>query len=129
MNHPSPSWLHENEARARWGDTAAYRESRRRTDSYGELEWATMTSEQLANLTELTETFLSGVAPDSLKARAAAEAHRLHIDRWFYPCSHEMHCTLGDMYVADPRFTAFYDDRAPGLTTYLRDAIYANAVI
>jgi hypothetical protein len=32
------------------------------------------------------------------------------------------------MYVADERFTAHYDDRAPGLAAYLRDAIVANAV-
>jgi hypothetical protein len=31
------------------------------------------------------------------------------------------------MYVADPRFTATYDDVAPGLAVYVRDAIAANA--
>ena len=31
------------------------------------------------------------------------------------------------MYVADPRFTKTYEDVAPGLATYLRDAIVANA--
>jgi hypothetical protein len=32
------------------------------------------------------------------------------------------------MYVADERFAAHYDQRAPGLAAYVRDAILANAV-
>lgn len=38
-----------------------------------------------------------------------------------------MHRALGDMYVADPRFAAHYEERAAGLSAYLRDAISANA--
>jgi hypothetical protein len=38
-----------------------------------------------------------------------------------------MHRNLGEMYVADPRFAKHYEDRAPGLATYVRDAIAANA--
>ena len=35
----------ENEARERWGDTEAYRESARRTATYGDAEWAQIQSE------------------------------------------------------------------------------------
>jgi hypothetical protein len=38
-----------------------------------------------------------------------------------------MHRGLADMYVADERFTRTYDDVAPGLAQWLRDAIHANA--
>ncbi len=38
-----------------------------------------------------------------------------------------MHRGLADMYLADPRFTKTYDDRAPGLAQYVHDAIHANA--
>lgn len=31
------------------------------------------------------------------------------------------------MYVADPRFTAYYEAIAPGLARYVHDAIVANA--
>ena len=55
------------------------------------------------------------------------ERHRLQIDTWFYPCSHEMHVGLGEMYIADPRFTANYEKIRPGLAAYVRDAIKANA--
>ena len=57
----------------------------------------------------------------------AAERHRLLIDRWFYPCSREMHAELGRMYVADPRFTATYEKVRAGMAQYVCDAIAANA--
>ncbi len=56
-----------------------------------------------------------------------AEEHRQHISRWFYDCSLEIHRGLGDMYVADPRFTSTYEAIAPGLAQYVRDAVHANA--
>lgn len=57
----------------------------------------------------------------------AAEAHRQQITRWFYDCGYEMHRGLADMYLADPRFTANYENVAPGLAQYVHDAIHANA--
>jgi MerR family transcriptional regulator, thiopeptide resistance regulator len=56
-----------------------------------------------------------------------AEEHRRHITRWFYDCGHDIHRGLGEMYVADPRFTATYENMAEGLASYLRDAIRANS--
>ena len=38
-----------------------------------------------------------------------------------------MHRSLGQMYVDDARFTAHYDDRAPGLAQWLHQAIEADA--
>jgi len=40
--------------------------------------------------------------------------HRLHIQRWFHDLSPHAHRSLGDMYVADPRFTKNYEDLRPG---------------
>jgi hypothetical protein len=57
----------------------------------------------------------------------AAERHRQHINDRFYSITPEFHRNLGDMYVADPRFTKTYEDQEPGLAQYVRDAIHANA--
>ena len=38
-----------------------------------------------------------------------------------------MHRNLAEMYVADPRFAASYDKVAPGLASYVHDAVLANA--
>lgn len=47
------------------------------------------------------------------------EAHRAFIDRWFYPCSVEMHASLASLYENDPRFSAQMDAAAPGATAVL----------
>jgi hypothetical protein len=54
---------------------------------------------------------------------AVCEKLRGHIDKNFYPCSLEMYSNLGNMYVMDERFTAFYDKFAPGLAAYYNEAI------
>ncbi len=41
--------------------------------------------------------------------------------------SPEAHKNLGDAYVEDERFRAFYDKYRPGAAAFLRDAIRANA--
>lgn len=57
----------------------------------------------------------------------AVERHRLLVDTWFCPCSHEMHRGLGQMYVVDPRFAANYGKIRLGMAQYVCDAIAASA--
>jgi MerR family transcriptional regulator, thiopeptide resistance regulator len=118
---------YEDEARERWGGTAAYRESARRTKGYTKDDWERFRRESDAVVEALAALMDEGVAPDDARAMDAAERHRLQTDRWFYPCPHEMHVELGRMYVADPRFAATYDKVRPGMAQYLCDAIAANA--
>lgn len=119
---------HGEEVRERWGDTDAYHESARRTARYTEQDWAAIKAESESIEVTLADLLGAGVPADDPQAMDAAEAHRAHIDRWFYPCSHEMHAGLGEMYVADGRFAAHYDQRREGLAAYLRDAILANGL-
>ena len=69
----------------------------------------------------------SGAAPDSPEAMDVAEEHRQQITRNFYDCPPEMHAGLGRMYVEDERFTAHYEEIAPGLAQYVSTAVQANA--
>ncbi|MEO0600344.1 MAG: MerR family transcriptional regulator [Myxococcota bacterium] len=115
----------EAEAEAAWGDTPAWEESKRRTRRYGEAEWRAIREEQSAVNARLAEVMTSGAAPDSAEAREAADAHRAHLDRWFYTVTDEIHLGLAELYVDDARFRATYDKVAPGLATFLRDAIRA----
>jgi len=119
---------HGEQVRERWGDTDAYRESTRRTAAYGREDWDRLRAQSEAIEAGMAALLGADVPPDDPRALDLAEAHRRHIDGWFYPCSYQMHVRLADMYVADERFTAHYDGRAPGLAAYLRDAIVANAV-
>jgi DNA-binding transcriptional MerR regulator len=119
---------HGAEVRQRWGDTDAYAESARRTSSYSEGDWAAITAEGEAIESAWAEMLRAGQPADADAAMDVAERHRAHIDRWFYPCSHEMHANLAEMYVADPRFSEHYEQRATGLAAYVRDAVLANGL-
>ncbi|HEX7117834.1 MAG TPA: MerR family transcriptional regulator [Longimicrobiales bacterium] len=116
-----------SEARERWGDTDAYKESMRRARRYTKADWKAIQEAQEANMERMAELMAAGAAPDGAEAMAGAEAMRQHIDRWFYPCSPEMHAGLADMYEADPRFKATYEQRATGLAAFVAAAIRANA--
>ncbi len=118
---------HEDEARERWGDSKAYAESAVRAGRYTKDDWKQMTEEAESINQRLAELMVGGAAPDAVECMDAAEAHRQHIDRWFYSCSLESHVGLGEMYVADPRFTRFWEGYQPGLAAFARDAFRANA--
>jgi DNA-binding transcriptional MerR regulator len=114
------------EAEQRWGDTDAWRQSQQRTSAMSKDDWLAVKAETDALEAELAGAMADGVAPTDERAMDLAERHRVAIER-FYDVSYEMHRGLAEMYVADPRFTRHYDDRAPGLAQWLRDAIVANA--
>jgi DNA-binding transcriptional MerR regulator len=116
-----------DEARERWGETEAYQESARRTKRYSKDDWTRMKAEMDAITQGIAQLMQAGRRVDDSEVTGLAEQHRLHIDRWFYPCSHEFHVALGEMYVADARFTETYEKVGTGLAQYFRDAIVANA--
>ena len=118
---------YEQEAKERWGSTEAYRESARRTRGYSKEDWAAVKAEGDAINADMAALLDAGVPADHARAMAVAERHRLMINGRFYPCSHDMHMNLGEMYVADPRFAATYEKVRSGLAQYTRDAIRANA--
>jgi DNA-binding transcriptional MerR regulator len=118
--------VYEAEVQERWGGTEAYRESARRTQKYGKPEWEAIRAESEAIYARLGTLMQQGAAVTDPAVQAAVEDHRRHIERWFYPCSSQMHKGLGEMYVADPRFTTTLDGKAgPGFARFFRDAIAA----
>ncbi|HEY5949598.1 MAG TPA: MerR family transcriptional regulator [Kofleriaceae bacterium] len=117
---------YEEEAKQRWGDTDAYKESARRTKQYGKAEWDQIQAQWQQIYSDLATLMTAGTPVADPKVQALVEAHRAHIDRWFYPCSVDMHKGLGAMYVADARFAANLDKVAPGFAQYLSDAIAAS---
>ena len=69
----------------------------------------------------------AGLPATSAQAMNSAEQHRLHIQRWFYDITPELHRDLGDRYAADPRFAKNYENIRAGMAQYVCDAIHANA--
>lgn len=117
---------HEEEVRDRWGHTDAYEESARRTKQYGKPAWEAIRRESEGIYARLAALMQQGAAVSDPAVQAGVEEHRAHIERWFYPCSKQVHHGLGEMYVADSRFTANLDKVAPGFARFLRDAIAAS---
>ena len=118
---------YEEEARERWGETDAYRESAARAAEYGEQEWAAIRSESEQIVSDFAALLDARELATGDRARSLAERHRQHISRWFYACSAQMHRGLGEMYMTDRRFARNFEHHRVGLAAYVRDAIAANA--
>ena len=118
---------YEAEAERRWGDTEAYKESKRRSRGYSKQDWQQIKDEGTKIFARLAELMAAGEPAEGVAAMDVAETHRLYISRWFYECSREFHARLGQLYVQDPRFTANIDAGHAGLSEYAARAFAANA--
>lgn len=119
--------IYANEAKEKWGDTDAYKESQKRLASYSKDEIATAQLAMQNATNQVLTAMLAGLPANSEAAIAGAEAHRKSISDYWYECSFEIHKGLATMYLADPRFTAHYESQQVGLAKYIHDAILANA--
>ncbi|MFI0420636.1 MerR family transcriptional regulator [Spongiactinospora sp. 9N601] len=115
------------EAEERWGGGKEFAESRRRVAGYTKQDWLRLRQEGEEIVAGLAAAFAAGEPPGGMTAMDLAERHRGHITRWFYDCGYEVHRGLGEMYMADERFAVHFEQVAPGLAAYVRDAIAANA--
>ena len=119
--------IYANEAKEKWGDTDAYKESQKRLASYSKDEIAAAQLAMQNATNQVLTAMLAGLPANSEAAMAGAEAHRKSISDYWYECSFEIHKGLATMYLADPRFTAHYENQQVGLAKYIHDAILANA--
>lgn len=115
-----------DEVEERWGHTDAYRISAERTKAYTAADWEKLKEEQGAIYADALAARAAGVRPDEPRAMDIAERHRLCFDRWFYPCSAQMHRGLADLWEADRRYADNIDKHGAGLTEYLAAAVRAN---
>ncbi len=119
----------EEEAKARWGQTPAYKQSQERLAKYSPEDIEEAAQEMHAATLQVLGAMQRGLPADSEAAIAGAEAHRQAISKWWYDCTFEIHTGLAEMYLADERFRKNYEDQAEGLAQYLRDATFANAAL
>jgi len=89
-----------------------------------------MSQEQYAEVTKLAaeviETLHAAFKTDDPAgelAQKAADIHRQWLCYYWDSYSKEAHIGLAQMYVDDPRFTAYYDEEQPGAARFLRDAV------
>lgn len=113
------------EAEERWGDTDAWQQSQQRVSKFTKQDWIEIKAEGDALLEALAHAKRSGVAPGSAEANELAARHRASIEH-FYDCDDGMHRCLAEMYLADERFTRYYDEVEPGLAQFLHDIVVAS---
>ena len=113
------------EAEERWGDTDAWRQSQRRVSKFTKQDWLDIKADGDALLAALAQAKRDGVQPGCAEANELAARHRASIER-FYDCGDEMHRKLVEMYLADERFTRYYDDVEPGLAQFVHDIVVAS---
>ena len=95
---------HKNEARERWGNTAAYREHEQKTKNYTKEKWAEANDGLMAIFAEFAVCKNSGESADSDEAQALVAKLQAHITANYYTCTNEILAGLGKMYIADERF-------------------------
>ncbi|TPV96081.1 MAG: MerR family transcriptional regulator [Myxococcales bacterium FL481] len=118
---------HQAEAERRWGETPAYEEATRRTRRYDTAQWTQIRDQQRTIVAGFAKLLADGIRPDAAAATDLAETYRLHIDRWFYPCTHDMHRNLAMLYTQDDRFSAHFDKHGDGVAAFIHAAIHHNA--
>jgi DNA-binding transcriptional MerR regulator len=109
------------EARAKWGNTAAYGESEARGAKRSKAE----NNAVMSGAGKIFEEFaaLRTKAPSDPQVQAAVARWQAFITDNFYSCTDEILSGLGKMYVADSRFTENIDSYGQGTAQFLSDAI------
>lgn len=78
-------------------------------------------------LAALSAAVKDGASPEGETGREIAAMHKRWLCYTWPQYSSEAHIGLGQMYVDDSRFAAYYDGETPGCAQFLRDAIAAWA--
>jgi len=111
---------YQAEAKLRWGNTDAYKESMAKVKKMTKAEMEKMKEDGRIFTRKLADSMDKGIGDKEVQALIAEHYKGI---QFFYDCPLEMYRNLGRMYVNDRRFTAYYDKFRPGLAVFMRDAI------
>ncbi len=111
---------YKEEAKARWGDTAAYAE-------YTEKVTGKNATDLFAGMNTVLAAFAdcmtAGKQPDSHEAQQLVKELQDYISTNFYTCTKEILAGLGQMYIADERFKNNIDKHGEGTAEFINTAI------
>lgn len=109
----------QEEAKERWGNTAAFQEFSAKTNKEG---FAQISSEMSGIMMEFGK--MKNLSADDSKVQKQVEVLKAYISENFYNCTNEILASLGQMYIADNRFTQFIDQvGGEGTATFVSQAI------
>jgi DNA-binding transcriptional MerR regulator len=111
---------YKEEAKRRWGHTKAYKQSTERIKNWTKEDFKKMEEEAKNILEQVVINMDKGIESDEVQEQI--ERYHKHISV-YYDCPIEVFRGLGNMYVEDKRFTAYYDKFDPRLAVFMRDAM------
>ena len=111
------------EAREKWGNTDAYKQHEEKTSNYSKQKWNTLAERMDCIMEEFSLCMKNGTTPDSAEAQNLVKTLQNHITENYYLCTNEILAGLGQMYVADERFTNNIDKHADGTAMFICEAI------
>lgn len=115
--------LYGKEIREKYGEETVA-QSNKKFGSLSKEDYAHAEAVQKEMFDNLKQALNIGADPGSTEAQKAADLHRQWLSFFWAAYSPEAHAGLAKMYVADPRFTAYYDDRVGrNAAKLLRDAV------
>lgn len=118
--------LYEAEAEERWGETAYWRESRKRAATLTQDDLNEANAENREVLERLAELANEGANPDDSRVQHQVDRYHAHISRWYYSCERAHLRNLAQLYEDDPRFAATFNAVSPGLAEYIIQAFRVN---
>ncbi len=108
------------EARQRWGDTEAFKQSQIRVKKMGKEGLNQVLKETCKIYEDIVSQMPQGPESESVQLLMAKHYNSL---RAFYEPNLELYRGLADLYIADERFEAFYEKIAVGLAQFMHDAM------
>lgn len=110
------------EAKARWGHTEAYKQSQERYKKMSKDDIARIKKESDELMKKIVANRAQGAQSPDIQQLIAQHYNNL---RHFYEPNLEMYRGLAEMYVADPRFTAYYEKYDKNLAQFMKEAMCA----
>jgi MerR family transcriptional regulator, thiopeptide resistance regulator len=113
---------YKEEAKKRWGNTDAYKQSEERTKNFTKADYDRLAEEGTKWTQKLSDTRDKGFTSDSPEIQEMVSQHYNGL-RTFYEPNYELYRGLANMYVDDPRFAAYYEKFGKGLSIFMRDSM------
>jgi DNA-binding transcriptional MerR regulator len=111
---------YKTEAKERWGQTKAYKQSIERMRSWTSDDYKRVAQEGQDITASIAKVSDFGI--ESPEVQTQVKRHFEYINE-FYDCTAQMYRGLGRMYTEDPRFSAYYEKFKPGLAKFMSEAI------
>lgn len=114
---------YKDEAKQKWGQTAAYQEHAEKTRNYTNQTWGELAEGLDRIMAEFALCRKRGETPDSSEAQQLVKTLQSHITDNYYTCNDQILLGLGQMYVGDERFRQNIDRHGDGTARFICDAV------